>query len=163
MRNLRPTQGLTPGPVRQTPPDTWLRERYREGLTYQEMCDLWFDETGIRVNRSAMSAAISRAGLGGGRRARYSSTIPWTVHGEDLGAPEAVALRILGRIEAGVPVTAKDQRRLATMRRRLEMAGNPVISYVESGPHRGWHWLERVPEDGDSMIREDPLQWEREA
>lgn len=164
MRNLRP-HGLTPGPERRTPDDAWLKREYHAGLTYDQMREKWFNETGIQVTRSAISAAISRAGLGGGRRDRYSTLIPWTVRVADLNTPEAIALRVLARLRAGKDVSSKDQRRLETLRRRLASAGNPVISYVEDGPDQGWVWLERVPEDGDSLIREDPMQWEssREA
>ena len=60
------------------PDKNTLQRWLDEGLTHQQMADRIYEQTGERVNRTAVSASIQREGLAK-KNHRYLETIPWRV------------------------------------------------------------------------------------
>lgn len=119
----------TVGRPRILPGKDELQRMLDEGMTHQEIADHVSAQTGHKVHRASVSAAISRGGLGQ-RQVRHSEVIPWKVKIEHIRDYPVRMLRLLARRRAGNDLSDADARRLDS-------------------------WLERMSED-DSIVLYDP-------
>ena len=71
-----------------------------EGLTHQECADRLLEEEGIRVTRTAISAAAVRYGLAK-EGSRYREELPWRVKALHTKSYPARMLRLFGRRREG--------------------------------------------------------------
>ena len=67
-------------------------------MTQAQIAEALTARNGFHVTRSAVSVALSRAGLT--KRVRYSTTLPWTLQARHSDAYDAYMLRLAGRLEA---------------------------------------------------------------
>lgn len=105
--------------VRLLPSNEELRRLVELGMTHQQIADHWLNTTGVKVSRSTVSVALSRAGLT--REAmRYREELPWKVKTEHLTQYQARMLRLLGRRRQGVELTGDEDSRLEAWLEDLE-------------------------------------------
>lgn len=93
------------------PPVQDLRRLVEAGMTHAEIADHIHATTGLLVSRSAVSSALSRAGLTD-EAPRYRHELPWRVKAEHLTQYQARMLRLLGRRGAGVELSDEEAQRL---------------------------------------------------
>jgi hypothetical protein len=110
------------------PPAQDLARLAQAGLTHEQIAEHIFATTGVRVSRSTVSAALSRAGLSETNN-RYKRELPWRVKGEHLTQYPARMLRLLGRRRAGAGLTASERERLDAWLEALEENGW-VVAYA---------------------------------
>lgn len=110
------------------PPTSELARMVADGLTHQQIADRIETATGVRVSRSTISAALSRAGLATAGN-RYRAEIPWRVSGEHLTQYPARMLRLLGRRNAGISLGEEEGERLFAWLESLEEKGL-VVAYA---------------------------------
>ena len=119
-------------------------------MTHQQIADAVFAETGIRVNRSTVSAALSRAGLT--NRVRYADALPWkkirTVHN---GHYAAQMLRVGARIKAGFEVGESLQDRYDSWARRLQE--QDAVVHYDPDTAEGFHYVKRRVGIDKGLIR----------
>lgn len=129
------------GRSRVSPTDKELEELLREGYTHEQIVEKVFEETGVRLSRSTITMAISRAGLQS--QNRYTEEIPWTVAAKYLRAYPVKMLRMLGRRRAGLELSDADNDRLDAWLAKLDKE-NAVVVY---DPKRGFGYAARVDTD----------------
>lgn len=130
----------------------WVEE---EGLTHNQVAERVLAQTGQVVTRSAVSVALHRAGVTQVRE-RYSDTIPWTLHGEDLKSYPARMLRLLARRRRDLPLSDEDTRRLDRWLERLEESSAVVAFSPTSNP--SLIYVQRRATDSDEVpIRREPV------
>lgn len=115
------------------PPVQDLKKLVDKGLTHQQIADEVFRKTGHRVSRTAISAALSRAGLTEREGHRYKEEIPWTVKTQHLTQYPARMLRLLGRNNYGTVLSAEESERLNAWLNMLEDS-DAVVAYCPEGP-----------------------------
>lgn len=93
------------------PSNDELRRLVELGMTHQQIANHWEQKTGVRVSRSTVSVALSRAGLTK-EAMRYRDELPWKVKTEHLTQYQARMLRLLGRRRQGVLLTDDESSRL---------------------------------------------------
>lgn len=118
----------------------WVRE---EGLTHQQCADRVERESGVRVSRASISAALSKAGET--NRVRYDDVIPWKVRVEHSHHHLLNMLRLAGRASRGEQLEGRDAKNLESFTRRLDEAG-AVVAYVPE-TDEGWFLVNRRPTD----------------
>lgn len=131
--------------VRLLPDNQTLRRWVEEdGLTHQEIADRIEKETGQRVARSTVSAALSRAGLSA-KQERYTDEIPWRVEARHLREYPARMLRLLGRRNRGLSLKEEEDLRLTNW---LDMLSeqNAVVAYDPTAVE-GFVYTERIDTD----------------
>lgn len=126
-------------------PDTgtlrhWVED---EGLTHQAIADRVYVQTGERVSRSTISAALHRAGLSK-PTARYREEIPWRVKVEHIKEYPARMLRILGKRRAGAELTDIENVRLDAWLKKLN-DDHAVIGYDPNSTF-GFYYIEKDDE-----------------
>lgn len=135
---------------RYLPSDSILQRMVERGMTHAQIAEQVSRETGVRISRSTVSAALSRAGLT--NRVRYSDTIPWspikTEHNHHYALTQ---LRVKARLDAGQPVADEVRARYESWEQRLR-DNDAVVAYVYDSPD-GFYYVPRRPEDGDGLIR----------
>ena len=129
------------GRPRISPSDKELEMYLRRGMTHDAIADLVFEQTGQRLGRSTISAAIVRAGLA--EPQRYEAELPWTIKIEHQRDYPAKMLRCLGRKRAGLEITDDEQKRLTSWLERMER-DNTVVAYDST---RGFGYGPRSKED----------------
>lgn len=132
------------------PPIRELQKLVGKGMTHQQIADHILDKTGVRVSRSAVSAALSRAGLTE-QGSRYQDEIPWRVNVKHLTQYPARMLRLLGRRNTGkILRTTEESDRLDSWLEALHEQ-NLVVAYCPEGP--GFIYVEADEEhDGENGI-----------
>lgn len=120
------------------PNKTTLR-RWKKGLTQSEMVARHEKETGIKVSRPAIAAAMVRYGLSE-ERPRHMDTLPWAVKMEHLGAYPARMLRLLGRRRSGMSLKPENERRLDSWLAHMK-AEKVVVAYDPDDPD-GFHYID---------------------
>lgn len=132
------------------PPVDELKRLVTMGLTHQQIVEYVAQKHGIKVSRSSVSAALSRAGLTEREGMRYRQEIPWRVKGEHLTQYQARMLRLLGRRRAEVELTDDEESRLDAWLESLEER-EIVVAYA---PDDGGFIYVDADEigDGDSGI-----------
>lgn len=98
------------------------------GMTHQQIAEQVTRETGYRVSRSTVSAALHRAGASSPAK-KYPEVMPWTVHEEHQVHYAARMLRLLGRRRRGIQNSAEADARLNSWLDQLE-ANGAVVTYV---------------------------------
>jgi len=129
------------GRPRISPSDKELEMYLRRGMTHGAIADLVFEQTGQRLGRSTISAAIVRAGLAEPRY--YEAELPWTIKIEHQRDYPAKMLRCLGRQRAGLEITPEEQKRLTSWMERMAR-DNTVVAYDST---RGFGYGPRSAED----------------
>ena len=113
-------------------------------MTHQEIADRVFEDTGVKVTRSSVSGALSRAGLT--NPTRYTSWLPWKpIKSEHNNNHIANMLRVGARLEAGEKVPDRDAAKFESWQRRL-IEADAVVTYVYES-NDGWYYVRRKPED----------------
>lgn len=126
------------------PSDSILEKWVDEGLSHQQIVDRILETENVVVTKSAVAAALSRAGLT--RRVRYDTHIPWSPLRPDHARAYPLAmLRFLARRDAGLPLTADQSDRLDSWLKRLEEE-NAVVDYVYDSAD-GFIYRRRKPGD----------------
>lgn len=93
------------------PPTQELTKLVEQGMTHAQIAEHIRITTGLIVSRSAVSSALSRAGLTK-ETPRYARELPWRVKGEHLTQYPARMLRLLGRRHAGMSLNDDESERL---------------------------------------------------
>lgn len=114
------------------PSNQELKKMVDQGMTHQEIAEHVTRTTGEVVQRSAISAALSRAGLAEQGK-RYKDEIPWKVKTEHLTQYPARMLRLLGRRNQGLTLTGDEEQRLESWLDLLHEEG-AVVAYAPEGP-----------------------------
>lgn len=114
------------------PPTQELRKLVEAGLTHADIVEHIRASTGVIVSRSAVSSALSRAGLTR-ETPRYKAEIPWKVKGEHLTQYAPRMLRLLGRRRAGMELAPDEALRLDAWLDGLEEKGLVVAYAPENG------------------------------
>lgn len=122
------------------PSDSILEKWIAEGLSHSQICDRVEEQSGRRPSRSAVSVALSRAGLT--NRIRYDNWLPWKhISIEHNHANDAQKLRMGARLMYDVGVNGSSETDTATFTnwcRRLRDA-EAVVYYNEELPE-GFGW-----------------------
>lgn len=116
------------------PPYGELRALKESGMTHRQIADHVYATTGVRVARSAVSAALSRAGLTSREAVRYKDELPWKVGAGHLMEYPPRMLRLLGRRHAGLKLNADDALRLDSWLETLEKEGLVVAYCPDTTP-----------------------------
>lgn len=139
---------------RYVPSDQQLKRLLEQGMTHDDIVAHIEATDGIRVSRSTVSAAISRAGLSTTQH-RYSEEIPWTVKTQHLRDYQPRMLRLLGRRRAGEELNEIENSRLTNWLAMLE-ADNAVVGY---DPEVGFAYIDRSDDDPvDVPIHRQPIR-----
>ena len=138
------------GRPRILPPTNELIRMFEDGMTHQQIAERVFADTGQRVSRSTVSAALHRAGKTRGKK-RYKDEVPWKVSQDHLAEYPVRMLRLLGRRNHGLDVNPADTIRLDNWLSLLE-AENAVVAYDPTNPVQGFHYVERRPDDATNGI-----------
>lgn len=142
---------------RKLPDVSELEKLARSGMTHQQIADYVQATTGEPVTRGAVSAALSRAGKSTDK-ARYLAVIPWRVKIHHLREYPVRMLRLLGRHEAGIPLSGRESQRLRSW---LEMLNTEqvVVAYDPDNHKQGFHYIdEKYGDSPDAPIRIKPIK-----
>lgn len=132
------------------PPTTELRKLVKKGMTHQEIAEYLAETKNIRISRSAISAALSRAGLTEREGHRYSNEIPWRVKSRHLTQYPVRMLRLLGRHNSGILLSSEEAERLDAWLATLD-ENRAVVAYCPDGP--GFLYVEADEKhDGENGI-----------
>jgi len=132
------------------PPNSWLKARLTEGLTYREIAEQWNQKQGGQVTTTnAIKTLVSRQGLAY-RANRYTDVLPWKVRVEHLTHYHAKMLRLLARTERDLSISGPEQRMLALWVKR--MGPDKVVAY-DRDTEDGFFVVARKPVDGDGWVR----------
>ena len=135
---------------RYLPDDKTLAE-WAKTMTHQQIADRVYRDTGYRVSRSSVSAALSRAGETS--KVRYE-TIPWRVRVRHNHEYPLVMLRLLARRNSGEELTDEQSKRLDSWLSRLER-DKVVVAYAPD-TEEGFFYVPR--ERGDkNYVRKEPI------
>jgi hypothetical protein len=105
-----------------------LRRLVELGYTHQQIADHLLQTQGVKVSRSTVSVALSRAGLARDAM-RYREELPWKVKTEHLTQYQARMLRLLGRRRQEVELTPDEDSRLDAWLHDLE-ENKWVVAYA---------------------------------
>lgn len=141
--------------VRLLPSDSILQRYVEQGMTHQQIAERIFLDTGNRVSRSSVSAAISRAGLSQ-PQARYLDTLPWRVRVQHIKEYPARMLRLLGRRNSGGDLTEEEAKRLDSWLAMLK-DNHAVVAYAPEA-QQGFHYVERRNTDGKVPVRKHTIK-----
>jgi hypothetical protein len=105
--------------------------------------------TGHQVKRSAVSAALSRAGLTKATP-RYKAEIPWRVSEAHLTEYPVRMLRLLGRKRRGLPMNEEEDDRLASWMDQLSewnavVAYSPTMGFLYVAADEIGDWEDGIP------------------
>ena len=137
------------GGQRLTPTPAEIVKFRRGGLTHQQIAERWEQQTGIRVTRGAITAAIARAGMQERTVIDHSDLIPWRLSPEHLNSYAAQLLRSLGRMRAGATVRPQERSSVTSWLKSLERR-NLVVTYISTV---GFVYTDRHPNDDRWPIR----------
>ena len=102
----------------------WVQD---EHLTQAQVIDRVYAETGYRVARSTVAAALHRAGLTE-KQPRYETELPWRVKSQHAAAYPARMLRNLGRIRQGGLLNPDEMARFTSWMDMIE-SEQVVVAY----------------------------------
>lgn len=121
------------------PDKNTLQHWLDEGLTHQQMADRIYEQTGERVNRTAVSAALQRSGLAK-KNNRYRQTVPWRVKVGHSKAYPVRMLRLLGRRQMGQELT--DAEAIWLDNWLEDIAEQDLIVAYDPDDDLGFHYIE---------------------
>jgi len=134
---------------RYLPSDSTLVE-WAKTMTHQQIADRIYEETGYKVARSTVSAALSRAGET--NRIRYEDTIPWKRIKVEHNHHYAISmLRLLSRRNAGQSLTDAQNNRLDSWLDRLRDEDAVVVYLPDTD--EGFFYVRREKTDGKNIVR----------
>jgi hypothetical protein len=136
-------------PPRYLPSDSKLKQLART-MTHQQIADWVYRETGHKVARSTVSAALSR--MGETDRVRYDDVIPWRVRLPHTNHYALMMLRYYARRKHGLELTQDQSERLDSWLSKLKDMGGVVAYYPDS--EDGFYYVPRLPEDKRGIIRQ---------
>lgn len=141
LQSVRPVSYYPVMPARRILPSDSILAKWREqGLTYRQIADRVYEQTGERVNPPTIGAALSRAGLTD--RVRYDEALPWdkimTKHNYHYAAS---MLRYYARRGRGLPLTAEQEERLDSWLERLKRE-KAIVVYRPDSPD-GFYYVPR--------------------
>lgn len=129
-----------------------LQRMIHSGMTQQDIADAVFRDTGVRVTRAAVSAALARAGLATYRK-RHHELIPWRVRVEHNKEYPLRMLRLEARRRKGEALPPEEERKLNSWLQLMD-DNKAVVHYDPRGgfyytnPRKGVDTdLIRVPDD----------------
>lgn len=130
-----------------------------EGLTHQEMADRVYEQSGYRVTRTAISAAMARYGLSKDGN-RYRDYIPWRVKVVHAKGYPVRMLRLMGRVADGGELN--DVEESALDRWLEQMADNKAIVAYDPDSGQGFHYIDKKFKDnrGPAPIRRKEIHVE---
>lgn len=131
------------------PSDSELKQMART-MTHQQIADWVYRETGQKVARSTVSAALSR--MGETDRVRYDDVIPWRVRVQHTGHYALMMLRYYARRKHELALTDDQSDRLDSWLAKLKDM-NAVVMYVPDSED-GFYYVPRLPEDKRGIIRQ---------
>jgi len=140
-------------------PDKNTLERWHnEGLTHAAMAARVYEQTGNRVTRTAISAAMARYGLAKDGN-RYKEYIPWRVKVLHAKAYPVRMLRLMGRLAQGG--TLNEQEATALERWLELMNDNKTIVAYDSTSDSGFFYVDRKFKDhrGVAPIRKKEIRF----
>lgn len=141
---------------RRLPSDEILRRWVEdEGLTHQQVADRILEREGVEVGRSAVSAALTRAGYTHPKR--FSDTIPWKVEKQHQDTIHHWMLRVHHKITHDIPVRDVERERHASWLARLQ-EHDAVIAYEPNSEH-GFYPVRR--QSGDTDVIHPPADGPR--
>lgn len=136
-------------PPRYLPSDSKLKQLNRT-MTHQQIADWVYRETGHKVARSTVSAALSR--MGETDRVRYDDVIPWRVRVAHTNHYALMMLRYYARRKHELEITTDQSERLDSWLAKLKDM-NAVVAYVPDSED-GFYYVPRLPEDKRGIIRQ---------
>lgn len=126
--------------------------RLAKSMTHQQIADKISREKGVRVSRTAVSAALSRAGLT--NRVRYADVIPWPrIKAEHNHHYALQMLRVKARIDAGLKVSKDLRERFESWSQRLHN-DKAVVAYSPN-TERGFFYVHKRPQDKGLVRKPD--------
>ena len=142
------------------PDKATLQAWIREGLTHQQMADRVLEQTGNKITRNAISAAMARYGLAK-ENPRYSETIPWRCKVGHAKAYQLRMLRLLGRRNMGKKLNKNEAAALDSWLER--MAEENVIVAYDPEDDLGFFYIDAKFKDhkDDIPIRIKPINMTR--
>ena len=135
-------------PERYLPSTSILVGMVESGMTHQQIADRVYADTGVRVGRSSVSAALSKAGYT--KRIRYDDIIPWRVKIIHTHHHMLNMLRLEGRRMAAGHLSEQEERNLESFKARL-IEQKAVVTYLPD-TDEGWFLVKARPSD-KGMIR----------
>lgn len=138
---------------RQLPTSDVLRKHRSDGMTYQEIADMY------GVTKGAVYWQLRDAGLAKARP-DHSKYLPWTVKTEHAHARPAMMLRLLSRREQGDKIPDVKARMLDKWLGEVKAADVVVCYNRDMAPNPanpttgGFYYSKRRPTDGDNLVRE---------
>lgn len=131
-------------------PDSATLATWSLTMTHQQIADKICKETGYKVARSTVSAALSRSGKT--NPVRYTDTIPWKPIAQHHNHHYALTmLRLLARTQEKQDLTPQQTARLDSWLKRMH-DNNCVLAYVYDSED-GFYYVRRKASDGDSITR----------
>ena len=136
-------------PPQIVPDKNTLARWIKEGLTHQQMADRIFEQSGHRVSRNAVSAAMIRYGLSKDG-ARYKDEIPWRTTMVHAKAYQLRMLRLLGRRRAGRKLNKQEAASLDQWLAQLDKE-HAIVAY-DPASDLGFYYIDAQYKDHDSDI-----------
>lgn len=136
------------------PDREFLQKADERGLTAQQAADLWYDRTGVRVSRAAISVARRRYNLPKKIR-RHEDLLPWSpMRSEHLRSHIAQMLRLEDSRRAGADLSHVEQRRIKDLDSWLARLHEPqpeaplglVVTYIRDTLD-GFYYVAATPDD----------------
>ena len=151
------TELITMAPPTLVPDRTTLSRWQGEGLTHQQMAERHYEETGILVTRTAISAAMVRYGLAEDG-VRYKDMIPWRVKVIHAKAYPVRMLRLLGRRNSGGELNELEEQALE--RWLQKMAEDRTIVAYDEDSDAGFFYIDKRHKDhrGAAPIRKKQIK-----
>lgn len=115
-----------------TLPDAHVLAQMAKDKTHAQIAAELSAKSGETITRSAVSSALSRAGLSE-KKERYSNTVPWNVAGEHDDDWHLRMLRALGRRQAGRELDERTSAKLDHWLAEREKTGTRVTYSRKSG------------------------------
>lgn len=131
------------------PSNDELRHMVEEGWSHADIAAHVEKTTGQKVSRSAVSAALSRAGLTKATP-RYRDEIPWRVSEAHLTEYPVRMLRLLGRKRRGLDMTEEETDRLTSWMEQLAdwdavVAYSPTVGFLYVAADEVGDWEDGIP------------------
>ena len=126
-----------------------LRRMVEAGWSHADIAAHVEKTTGQQVQRSAVSAALSRAGLTKATP-RYKEEIPWRVSEGHLTEYPVRMLRLLGRKRRGLPMNEEEEDRLSSWMEQLAewdavVAYSPSVGFMYVAADEIGDWDNGIP------------------
>jgi len=144
------------------PPIADLLGMVRSGMSHAQIAAKISEDTGYKVARSTVSAALHRAGKAE-TKPRYREAVPWRVRDIHNDHYAVRMLRAYGRRQADSKLPEAEEARLEAWLRKLQ-SNRWVVAYCPEDPGSGFHYINAQYGDSEhAPIRTRPLLLENIA